>query len=100
MFIYLCIKYSSRAQHRSATGYSVVNKTRQAACSQEVCVLQRTGQSVFVKEEACLKRIKTKEPDLDGGVKKAFLKKCSFTEAGGVSGVWPSQTVEHADLRN
>lgn len=53
--------------------------------SGSLCSIKGSGQSAL--EEYCLKRIKTKEPDLDGGVKKAFLRKCFFTEPGGLSRV-------------
>lgn len=52
--------------------------------SGSLCSVKGDGQNAH-----CLKRkedgLKTKESDPDGGVKKAFQRKCSFPEPGRVS---------------
>lgn len=99
--VYLVIQQILRAHHMLAAGYSTVTKNKTSSLLPgSLCSLKGTGQSALKEKGVVLQELKTKKADLDKGVRRAFLRQCSFTEAGRVSGIWPAQMVKHTDLRN
>ena len=99
--VYLAIQQILRAHHMLAAGYSMVTKYKTSSLLPgSLCSSKGAGQSVLKEKGIVLQELKTKKADLDKGIRRAFLRQCSFTETGRVSGVWPSQMVKLTDLRN
>lgn len=64
--------------HASACIFSGEQKQTSGLPSGSLCSIKGDGQSVLKENTTVLKELK--EANLDIGVKKAFLRKCSFTE--------------------